>query len=74
MESLHKHIDPENLPEEWGGTRPSFSINLTRTLIHLNEHKFKGKSLSVIYKLLLFYIMYKLNQNIWISCQLIHAT
>ncbi|XP_073988837.1 alpha-tocopherol transfer protein-like isoform X2 [Rhodnius prolixus] len=41
MESFHQHIDPENLPEEWGGSRPSFSISLTRTLIQLNEHKFK---------------------------------
>uniref|UniRef100_T1I018 CRAL-TRIO domain-containing protein n=1 Tax=Rhodnius prolixus TaxID=13249 RepID=T1I018_RHOPR len=44
MESFHQHIDPENLPEEWGGSRPSFSISLTRTLIQLNEHKFKGAS------------------------------
>ncbi|XP_024081802.1 clavesin-2-like [Cimex lectularius] len=41
MESLHKHIAPENLPEEMGGTRRPFGIYLTRSLLHLNEHKFK---------------------------------
>lgn len=42
MASLHKHIPPENLPEEWGGTRPPFTSRLTKTLMHLNEHKFDG--------------------------------
>ncbi|KAL1123714.1 hypothetical protein AAG570_001487 [Ranatra chinensis] len=42
MSSLHKHIAPENLPVEWGGHRESFTAKLTKTLLHLNEHKFKG--------------------------------
>lgn len=40
-ESLHKHIDPEYLPSDWGGKRKPFSNKVTKTIIKLNEHKFK---------------------------------
>lgn len=39
--SLHEHIAPEELPEEWGGTRKPFSATLTKTLLLLNEDRFK---------------------------------
>ncbi|CAB0015311.1 unnamed protein product, partial [Nesidiocoris tenuis] len=42
LESLHKHIDPENLPVEYGGSRPPFSSQLTTTIIQLNESKYEG--------------------------------
>ncbi|BES89584.1 CRAL_TRIO_N [Nesidiocoris tenuis] len=41
LESLHKHIDPENLPVEYGGSRPPFSSQLTTTIIQLNESKYE---------------------------------
>ncbi|KAF6214749.1 hypothetical protein GE061_009492 [Apolygus lucorum] len=39
--SLHKHIAPEELPVEYGGTRAPFSSRLTTSLLHLNESRFK---------------------------------
>lgn len=41
FESLHKHIDPANLPVEWGGQRPAFNNRATKTYVRMNEHKFK---------------------------------
>ncbi|XP_075214786.1 alpha-tocopherol transfer protein-like [Lycorma delicatula] len=40
-ESLHKHIDPEYLPEDWGGKRKCFTNKVTRSIIKMNEHKFQ---------------------------------
>lgn len=45
MESLHKHIDPAHLPEDYGGTLPKINYSsvdwypVLRTL----DNEFKGK-------------------------------
>ncbi|CAH1397414.1 unnamed protein product, partial [Nezara viridula] len=39
--ALHEHIAPEELPEEWGGTRKPLSGTLTKTLLLLNEDRFR---------------------------------
>uniref|UniRef100_A0A1B6CIH5 CRAL-TRIO domain-containing protein n=1 Tax=Clastoptera arizonana TaxID=38151 RepID=A0A1B6CIH5_9HEMI len=41
MSSLHKHIDPEMLPEDWGGKKPPYTNRCMRAFITMNEHKFK---------------------------------
>ncbi|KAG8322327.1 hypothetical protein J6590_024672 [Homalodisca vitripennis] len=41
MDSLHKYIDPANLPCDWGGQRLPFNNRATRTYVRINEHKFK---------------------------------